>query len=206
MRRRDLLGLIVASARDPERIGDVPALKSELMGTRASQHVEALLEPVRGYNPPLDIAALSALPADTFGHRYATFLCANGLSPLVLTGHVPVEVVRRNAFVVRYGIIHDMVHTLTGFDASWPGEVGVWAFIGAQGYSRSFAVAGFMALCVAPLRAPLQLGRCWRAWRKGRQMGQRAQRLLLLRLEDHLASPLDQVREALGIQPLTGVA
>ena len=44
------------------------------------------------------------------------------------------ELLARNAFSIRYALIHDMVHVLTGFDASWVGEVGVLAFVGGQNY------------------------------------------------------------------------
>ena len=197
--RRRLLAELHAAAADPARIGDVPVLKSALSRQRASPAIEALLGPVRGYHPPLDLAALAALPAHTFGAAYARFLQNNGLQPIVLTGRLPAALVADNAFVARYGTIHDMVHALLGFDASWPGEVGVWAFVGAQGYSPMFRLAGVAALLVAPLRCPLQLGRALRCWRAGRAMAKGAQLLLTLRLEERLSDDLHEARRALGI-------
>lgn len=48
MTRWERVRLIQASVRAPSRIGDVPALKSDLMGTRTRPEVEALLGDVRG--------------------------------------------------------------------------------------------------------------------------------------------------------------
>ena len=197
-----LLREIWSASRDPARIGDIPALKSELAGTRAYPAIEAQLDGVRSYHPPLDMAALAALPEDTFGHAYAAFLRDNGLHPITLTGNLDPALVARNAFVVRYGIVHDMVHVLTGFDASWPGEVGVWAFVGAQGYSTAFWLNGWLALLIAPLRSPLRLWQAWACFRRGRALARKAPLLLTLRLEDHLSRELAAVRAELGLAGL----
>ncbi len=199
MSRIQLIREIRAAMGDPERIGDVPALKSELVGTRARPEVEAKLARVRGYNPTLDIDALAQQPAGTFGHEYARFLHVNGLRPIVMTDNLDPALVARNAFVVRYGIVHDMVHVLTGFDASWPGEIGVWSFVGAQNYSLGFKLAALVALLVAPFRCPLQLGRAWRCFKRGRELGKRAPMLVTMRLEEELDRDLEEVRGELGL-------
>ncbi|MCA9716409.1 MAG: hypothetical protein KC468_17185, partial [Myxococcales bacterium] len=197
MTRLEVFREFRAAMADPERLGDVPALKSELGGTRAYPEIEAQLDGVRGFHPTLDLEALARLPAGTFGHEYVRFLRVNELKPIVLTGALDPELVARNAFVVRYGIIHDMVHVLTGFDTSWPGEVGVWAFVGAQRWSRTFRVAGVAALLVALFFSPLRLGRAWASFRRGRAMARRAPLLITLRLEDMLERDLEEVRAEL---------
>ncbi|MFT5685681.1 MAG: ubiquinone biosynthesis protein COQ4 [Myxococcota bacterium] len=199
MTRLEILREIRAAMSDPDRIGDVPALKSELGGTRARPEIEAKMADVRGYHPRLDLDALAAQPAGTFGHEYARFLQVNGLSPIVMTGNLDPEMVARNAFVVRYGIIHDMVHVLTGFDTSWPGEIGVWSFIGAQGYSTAFRITGVVALLAALVRCPLRLGDAWRAFQRGRELAVSAPLLLTMRLEEQLHRELDAVRAEMNL-------
>lgn len=199
MTRLQLIREIRAAMADPERTGDVPALKSELGGARASPEVEAKLGNVRGYHPRLDLDAIARQPAGTFGHEYARFLDVNALHPIEMTGNLEPALIERNAFVVRYGIVHDMVHVLTGFDTSWPGEIGVWSFVGAQNYSRGFKVAALVALLVAPFRCPLQLRRAWQCWKRGRELAKRAPLLLTLRLEDELGRDLEDVRDELGL-------
>lgn len=199
MTRWDLIQELRSASQDPDRFGDVPVLKSELTGSRGNAQTEARLDPVRGYHPHIDIDAIASLPDGTFGREYARFMAANNIQPIVLTGNLPRDMVARNAMNVRYGIIHDMVHVLLGFDTSWVGEVGVWAFVGAQNYGGSLNFASWMSLVVAPFRAPLRLGECWRAFWRGRQMGKTADFLIAVKLEEMLELPLEAVRKKLNI-------
>ncbi|KIG12170.1 hypothetical protein DB30_01853 [Enhygromyxa salina] len=199
MTRLELLRKIREAQANPALIGDVPVYKGELSGARARPEVEAQLDRVRGYAPPVDLDALAQLPDGTLGREYLRFLQSNKLHPIVLTGNCDPEMVARNAFTVRYAIIHDMVHVLTGFDASWPGEVGVWAFVGGQNYSAGFRLTAIVALLFAPLRCPLRLGAAWRSFRRGWGIGKRAKLLLAVRLEDEFARPLDELRAELGL-------
>lgn len=201
MTRWQLLSQFRAAMKDPERLGDAAVYKAELgPRIRARPEIEAQLDDVRGYHPRVDLQALTRLPDGTFGREYARFLEVNGLNPIVPTPRVDPELVARNAFTVRYATIHDMVHVLTGFDTTWAGEAGVWAFIGAQRYSLGFDIASVMALLVAPLYSPLRLRQVWRSWRRGRAMGKRARLLLTLRLEERLSQHLRDVRAELGIE------
>lgn len=199
MGRWQLLKEIRAAMKDPARIGDVPTLKSELARARARSAIEKQLDEVRGYHPVLEVEALSQLPPATFGHQYARFLRANDLTPIALTGNLPRDMIERNAFVARYGAIHDMVHVLTGFDTSWPGEIGVWAFVGAQNYSLGFRFTAWVALAAALVRCPLRLGRAVRCFRRGRALGRGARPLIALKLEERLSSELRDVRESVGL-------
>lgn len=199
MTTRELLCAIREAQADPARIGDVPVYKGELTKARARPEVEARLEGVRGYAPDIDLDALAALPDGTLGREYLRFLQANDLSPIRLTGNCPADMVERNAFTVRYAIIHDMVHVLTGFDATWPGEVGVWAFVGGQNYSTGFRVAARVALFAALFRCPARLARAWRAYRRGWAMGEAAKLVIAERLEDRFAEPVATLRDELGI-------
>jgi ubiquinone biosynthesis protein COQ4 len=200
MSRWQVLQELRAAMKDPERFGDAAAYKAELGGGRAYPEIEARLDPVRGYMPRIDLEALARLPDGTFGREYARFLAANELRPIVPTDRVDPELIARNAFTVRYAIIHDMVHVITGFDVSWPGEAGVWAFVGVQRYSATFRGAAFGALLVAPLRTPLRLGEVWRAWKRGRAMGRRARLILAERLEERFEQRLSDVRAELGVE------
>lgn len=200
MTRWQLFSEFRTAMKDPTRIGDAVVYKAALGRGRAHPEIEAQLDDVRGYRPRVDLEALARLPDGTFGREYARFLRANHLHPIVPTDRVDPDLIARNAFVVRYAIIHDMVHVITGFDTSWPGEAGVWAFIGAQRYSFGFSVAAVMALLIAPLRAPLHLGHAWRCWRRGRAMGRRARLLLPLRLEERFEQRLTDLRAELHVE------
>jgi ubiquinone biosynthesis protein Coq4 len=184
---------------DPARGGDVAVYKSELAGIRAPRRIEAQLAGVRAYHPTVDLSALCRLPDGTFGREYARFLAAAGLHPIVPSTRVDPGMLARNAFMARYATIHDMVHVLTGFDTSWSGETGVWAFVAAQGYGSAFHIAALAALLAAPFRAPHRLFDAWRCWRRGRHMGQRARLVLTFRLEERFEQPLQDVRHELRL-------
>ena len=199
MTTRELLRALREAQADPARIGDVPVYKSELSRARARPEVEAALAPVRGYAPQVDLDELARLPDGTLGREYVRFLRDNELHPIVLTGNCDPEMVARNAFVVRYAIIHDMVHVITGFDSSWPGEVGVWAFVGGQNYSFGMRIAAIAALLIAPFRCPGRLGQAWRNFRRGWAMGAKAKLMLAQRLEDRFFDDLGDVRRSLDV-------
>lgn len=199
MTKLELLRAIREAQADPARIGDVPVYKSELGSARARPEVEAQLDGVRGYAPDINLDRLADFADGTLGREYLRFLEANGLDPIRLTGNCPPDMVARNAFTVRYAIIHDMVHVLTGFDASWPGEVGVWAFVGGQNYSTGFRVAAVVALLAALLRCPTRFAQAWRAFRRGWAMGAAAKLVLAERLEDHFGDSVEALRRELGI-------
>lgn len=201
MKRWQVFKELRAAMADPNRIGDVSVYKSELSAARARPEIEAQLADVRNYRPKVDFDALARLPENSFGRSFEAFMRAHQLQPFEVSDSPPPEMVARNAFVVRYAIIHDMVHVLTGFDTSWPGEVGVWAFVGAQGYSRGFVLAAWMAMFAALFRCPTRLGLAWRQWRAGWAMGRQAQLLIKLRIEDRFADDLHDLRAELGISP-----
>jgi ubiquinone biosynthesis protein Coq4 len=206
MTRWEAFKKLLEVAKDPNRIGEVPIYKSEIGRVRAAPHIEDQLDDVRAYFPHIDLGRLRALPDGAFGREYARFLDANGLSPFVVPDDMDPDLLARNAFNARYGVVHDMFHVLTGFDATPAGEAGVWAFVGAQGYSRTFTAASLAALLLHNLLAPLWVllrpGQWLRGvplWFRGRRMGKRAKLLLPLRLEDRFGDDLASLRVELGI-------
>src|SRR5687768_14022171 len=93
------------------RYGDAAVLKADALGARATPEIEAQLAPVRGWFPPIDLAALRRLPPGTFGRAYVEFLDARDLVPLIISPELGAEVAR-NPFAVRYAATHDMFHTV----------------------------------------------------------------------------------------------
>lgn len=151
-----------------------------------------------------DRAALSAMPDGSFGRAYLEHMERNGFEPASLVAlrraHDPVQ--DRDAgerwFAERSDLLHDLWHVLTGYGADGAGEAALLPF--------SLAQYGGRANALLSVGAALEIwgrfhGRgwpryVWRAWRRGR----RAVRLDLLRYEELLAFPLDEVRRAVGIE------
>ena len=113
MTRFEAFKKLLEVMKDPNRIGEIPIYKSEIGGIRAAPHIEEQLGDDRHYFPPIDLERLRALPEGAFGREYARFLDENGLNPIVVPDTIDQELLARNAFNARYGVIHDMCHVLT---------------------------------------------------------------------------------------------
>lgn len=186
--------------KDSDRLGDVAVLKSELAGTRARAAVDAEVAALGDPLPQIDIATLRGMPVGTLGRGYADFLAANGLSAFSLSGRLPPELVHRNIFMARYGLLHDVFHVLTGFDTSLAGEIGVWAFVAAQRYALGHWIAAIVGLLVYPLLTPHRTLAIWRNFARGRRMGRRARRMLIaLPFQNMWMRPVDALRRELEI-------
>lgn len=184
--------------RDPGRVGDAAMYKAHMLGIPTeARHAHELL--ALGELPRVDIAALRELPRGTLGREYVEFMGARGLHPFVVDPALERDVLERNIGIARYASMHDVFHVLTGFDTHWAGELGVWAFVAAQRYEPMHRFALAMGCVLYPIIAPLQIPRLWKNLRRGLAMGRRAERLLLLPLEQWWDRPVAQLREQLHI-------
>lgn len=122
-------------------------MRSEMRKTGEGQRV--LIERPRLNSSQIDYNQLAALPEWSFGHQYANFYQANGVSP---DTRRPVQFVEDEelAYVMqRYRELHDIVHTLLDMSIDVPSEVAVKAFE---------AVQTRLPMCVlASLVGPLQM-------------------------------------------------
>jgi len=150
-----------------------------------------------------DRPALSALPDGSLGRAYLDFLDreqidAEGLVAASDAGESAAHRTRSEEEVWvanRMRDIHDLWHVLTGLQGDVSGEASILAFTTAQtGHKGSLLMA---LVAVLKARNPDVARRVATAWLSGK----RAAFLLGFRFEDHLASPLDEVRQALGIEP-----
>ena len=149
----------------------------------------------------IDLDALAALPADTLGHAYASFLRSRGLTPAVFDAP-PSEVSdpRVQYVVQRLRQTHDLWHVVTGHDTDAPSEVALQAFTFAQVRAPSSAILATVGM----LRAIRLKPTLPRDVAKSFRLGLRAERLAAFPWEDHWATPLHEVRRLLGI-PAGGI-
>lgn len=190
------------AARDlGAHLGDIAVLKMDAVGMNPSEPHRGAIEAIAGYEPEVDLDALAALPQGTFGRAVSVFMRDNGLSWLVLTDAIEPELRARNAYGIRVARTHDLIHVLTGFDTSWPGEMGVYAFQFAQRWSAWSPVLGLFTWLVYPFLTGFRLRALWAAWRRGIELGRRAPFLLGERLEDRFAEPLERVRASYALEP-----
>lgn len=201
MTKLDTLRRLREVQGDPSRIGDFALYKSELVGTRARPEVEAALAALPTPFPEVDLDGLATLERGTLGREYVEFLRANGLDAFRISPDVDPALVRRNLFTARYSLLHDVFHVLTGFDTTWAGELGVWAFVAGQRYAGAHWVAVALACLVYPLLSPRQIPRLWRNLWLGARMGRHAAMLLTTPLETMWDRPVAQLRRELSIEP-----
>ncbi|MEM6294744.1 MAG: Coq4 family protein [Myxococcota bacterium] len=191
---------LVATARNGGSPGDVALLKAELFGAKMSDAARAqlastgVLEPM----PRLELAALRRLPANTLGRAYASMLDACGLQPFSISDDLSGRAEKHLA-LLRYVATHDFIHVVTGFDTGWAGEIGVLAATVEQdvapgGVAQEWAARAYYFVRDFGNRAAIAKNRL-----VGRTLGAKAGPLLGFRYEDHLETPLSQVRGLLDL-------
>ena len=178
--------------------GDFALLKADAMGARANQVIADKMEEVKGYYPSIDLLELIQLPPGTFGYEYASYMQHNQLQPIIVSPKLA-AIAQNNAFALRYAVTHDMFHVLLGFDTSYAGEIGVLAFAVAQKYSKSQAIALWLARVLYPILAPRQFKAIQANVRRGKLLGQQANFLLNYRFEDRWEESLTKLRKELGL-------
>jgi ubiquinone biosynthesis protein COQ4 len=150
----------------------------------------------RAIDSTLDLDALAALPDGTLGHDYAMFLRARCLSPEVFDGSPAQISDERAAYMIqRIRQTHDLWHVVTGYDTDPRGEVALQAFTFGQlrvPSSLILAIVGTVKGFNAERPMVSDVLAAYRA-------GVAAQRLATFLWEDHWATPLEEVREILGI-------
>ena len=179
-------------------LGDFALLKADAMGAKANPAIADKMEEVRGYYPSIDLSELIKLPPGTFGYEYASYMQHNQLQPIIVSSKLA-AIAQNNVFALRYAVTHDMFHVLLGFDTSYAGEIGVLAFAAAQKYSKSQAIALWLARVLYPLLAPRQLKAILANVRRGKLLGQQANFLLNYRFEDRWEESLTKLRKELGL-------
>lgn len=190
----------LASTDMNAHIGDIAVLKMDGVSMSARPEHQVALDRMAGFESVVDLDALERLPPESFGYAVARFMKDNDLSPLVLTSEVGPEMRKRNVYGIRVSQTHDLIHVLTGFDTSWPGEMGVYAVQVAQRWSSWSPLLGLSTWLFYPFLSFGRIGALRAAWRKGKQLGEQAPFLLAEPLEEMFELPLTEARERLGLQ------
>ena len=149
-----------------------------------------------------DHDALAALPADSFGARYLSFVRRENLSPDGLIDASAVEEEPENPNVARYAARlrdqHDLWHVLTGYGRDVVGEACLLAFTVGQTFNPGIALIALAGALKLRKDVGMRIfSALWHAYRDGR----RAAWLPAQDWEALLARPIEDVRAELGINP-----
>lgn len=173
-------------------LGDVAVMKFAMLSKAPPGLNERLRAMGAGYFD-VDLGELRRLPAGTLGREYVRLLDDKGLQPLDVTPAVR-EKFKDNLYPLRYTTTHDLFHVLTGFPTTPAGELGLFAFMIAQGFDIGSRGRLWATIFVYSWMIPLHLPGMIRNVRIGREMGKKAKNLLLEPLESALSKPLDELR------------
>lgn len=149
-----------------------------------------------------DLAKLRELPAGSFGRAVADHLDSNGINYDVFPDDLPTN--RLEYLNYRMFLEHDFWHVLLSANTSVPDELALQAFNVAQlrtPFGALLIAGGLLHLLRKdPILAADTVGKV----SSGYQLGKNAKLLLGLRLSEHFARPLEEVRQMCGVAPLSG--
>ena len=146
----------------------------------------------------LDLEQLIQLPVGTLGYEYAKHMKKYGIQPLEISADLQADA-EENPFEIRLLTVHDIYHVLLGFDITYAGEAGVFAFKAAQGYSRMLPILQPLALIGICLMRPKSVRQTVANFRRGRSLGKQAKCLLTYRFAENWTKPVSEIRAETGL-------
>ncbi|MDI1449004.1 Coq4 family protein [Polyangium sp. 6x1] len=178
-------------------LGDVAVMKFDMLGGSPPE-INARLQAQGRAALEVDLDALRALPDGTVGREYARLLDRNGLRPLTMSPTIK-QRFAKNPYALRYTTTHDLFHLLTGFPTTPAGEIGLYAFMIAQGFGDQSLARLWGGAAVNVLLMPLHARGILHNVRVGLSMGKKAKILIEAPFEEMLAEPIEGVRQRLGL-------
>lgn len=193
-----LVGEILRILRHGENLGDVAALKLQLYNSEPEH--PPFVDEVRKLEDltfaPFDLLSLGTLPKNSLGSAYGAFLSRNKLKPFVFSSRYR-ALYQTYPISLRYARIHDIVHTLTGFETDVAGERGVYAFVYKQNYSEVLNKAFFRSRTASRILKPFAGEKLQAAEERGFRLAENAKNLITIPFEELLDKDLTDLRKDL---------
>jgi ubiquinone biosynthesis protein COQ4 len=197
VRTRFLLKALSAYFRG--RVGDSAVYKAAAFGAPPWPEIDVRLRRIDDPFPSIDVNALGSLQPRTFGRAYVEFLKTNRLRPFAVSEHVIKELMPAHLLHLRYLLLHDAFHVLLDFDATLPGELGVWAYVSAQRYGSTYDRGVKLGRWLFPALAPWKIKQFRACISRGERLAKTSDSLICQPLEKFFPQPLADVRMALGL-------
>jgi len=143
----------------------------------------------------VDLNALLALPQDTLGHAYCSFLTRRGLTPEAFVAPSELRDEQLRYVGQRLRQTHDLWHVVTGYDTDVLGEIELQAFSFGQlrtPFAFFVALGGVLRAPAARARLAARVVRAYRRARRAKPLSYRA-------WEQRFATPLADVRRELAL-------
>jgi ubiquinone biosynthesis protein COQ4 len=179
-------------------LGDLAVIKFDMIGG-SPPDINARLRASGNHGClEVDMNELRGLPDGAVGREYARHLDKNGLSPLVVSAEIK-ERFAQNPYALRYTTTHDLFHVLTGFPTTPAGEIGLLAFMVAQGFAGGSKGRLWASALSNILFMPLHTPGVLHNLKVGFAMGKAAKNLLEEPVEAYLREPVDAARKRVGL-------
>lgn len=193
--------------RDPTQTESVYDIEDGLRNTKATQ---LALEFVKSdptvaqiiserYTPPhLDLDSLLALPTDSIGYAYATYIKESNFDPNFYRN---IEVQDDISYVMlRLRQTHDIWHIVGGFGTDVAGELGLKSFELAQTHRTMSLILLTGGLLSTLTKSPADLDRMLECVALGYRSGAKAKPLLAQKWEQQWSKSLADWRKELGVE------
>ncbi|MEI6379976.1 MAG: Coq4 family protein [Cyanobacteriota bacterium ELA615] len=197
-----------------ERLHASNAMKVCIQRLQSDPATAEMLEQ-RYIGPLYDLPALLEMPKYSLGWTFGRVINTLGYDP---NFYRKPETINNDAEYITYRVYktHDLHHILTGFSLDGMGELGVISLSISQFSYPGFMFLDLMALLSnffvneQPYSEELEnkdkvrtVGYAFGLINKGIEMGLAAKPLFAVKLEEQLERPIDQLRQELGIIPVT---
>jgi len=177
--------------------GDIAVMKFDMISKAPAGLNEQLRKLGNGYFD-VSLDDLRQMPAGSLGREYVRMLDEKGLEPLKINAETR-EKFKDNPYPLRYTTTHDLFHVLTGFPTTPAGELGLFAFMIAQGFDVGSRAQLWATIAVYSWIVPLHIRGMLHNMRLGTEMGKKANNLLLEPLESCLSEQLDVLRAKMNL-------
>ena len=163
------------------------------------------------FSEPLDIEALGRLPTGSVGRAYHDFIVLNGLEKniavnyrqfhdsLAASGQLDRMPPELRYAIIRGFQIHDLLHVMTGYEATPRGEIALQAFCLAQLRFPYFAMWMSVVTTRMTFLDPDSIVPIMDAITDGWSFGRSARNIQVLKLEQMIERPLLDVQQELGL-------
>ena len=180
------------------RAGDVGILKLDLFRLKGAPFWEESILQLPQIYPPIELEKLKDYPDNTLGKELYNFMIKGKISPFKISDEFQ-HLIPKNAFGVRMLAMHDIYHVLLGFNTSYAGEMGVWAFQRHKKFSSGITISYFAAKILYPLFSPMTLKNILLANKEGRRLARESILDICFPYEENWNNNLAEVRKKLNI-------
>jgi ubiquinone biosynthesis protein Coq4 len=180
------------------RAGDIGILKLDLFRLKGSAFWEDSVNQLPEIYPPIILEELKKCPKNSLGLELYSFMLKSNITPFKISKEYQ-HLIAKNAFGVRMLAMHDIYHVLLGFNTTYAGEMGVWAFQRHKKFSTGITISYFAAKILYPIFSPKSFKEILAQNGKGRRLARESILDICFVYQDHWNQDISEIRKKLNI-------